>query len=169
MYSVFVAYLLWIFGGWIGLHRFYLNKIGTGLLYLFTGGLAGVGVIYDFFTLPRQVREANLEGRYRKALSDDRLGSLGLPSRPPPNTAAPARVKENIERTILRTAKTNQGIASPAEVALEGNINLEEAKKHLEKLVSEGFAEVRVSKAGKLLYVFPDFVSDATEAKLEDF
>jgi TM2 domain-containing membrane protein YozV len=68
MYSTGIAYLLWFlsFFGVAGLHRFYLGKIPTGLLWLFTGGLAGFGAFYDFFTLPGQVREAN----YRKALEN---------------------------------------------------------------------------------------------------
>jgi len=41
------ALLLCIFLGYLGIHRFYVGKIGTGLLYLFTGGLFGIGVIVD--------------------------------------------------------------------------------------------------------------------------
>jgi TM2 domain-containing membrane protein YozV len=33
------ALLMCIFGGWFGLHQFYVGRIGMGLLYLFTGGL----------------------------------------------------------------------------------------------------------------------------------
>ena len=47
--------LLGIFGG----HRFYLGKIGTGLLYLLTAGLFGFGIIYDLCTLNAQVDEQN--------------------------------------------------------------------------------------------------------------
>lgn len=54
-----VAWLLLTFLGVLGLHRFYLGKIGTGLLWLLTGGLMGIGVIYDFWTLNEQVSEAN--------------------------------------------------------------------------------------------------------------
>jgi predicted transcriptional regulator len=70
---------------------------------------------------------------------------------------------------ILRTAKKNGGLATPAEVALDGNITLDDAKKHLEQLVSRGFAEVRVNKSGNLVYVFPDFSTDDVESNLEDF
>ena len=42
-------------------HRFYIGKLGTGFLYLFTLGLLGVGVIFDLFTLAGQVRQRNTE------------------------------------------------------------------------------------------------------------
>jgi TM2 domain-containing membrane protein YozV len=42
-----------------GLHRFYIGKVWTGILYLFTGGLLMVGVAYDFWTLNKQIAERN--------------------------------------------------------------------------------------------------------------
>ena len=54
-----VAWVLLTFLGVLGLHRFYLGKWGTGILYLLTFGLLGIGVIYDFWTLNSQVSELN--------------------------------------------------------------------------------------------------------------
>ena len=58
-HSYNVAWILLTFLGFFGIHRFYLGKWVTGLLYLLTMGLLGVGVLYDFCTLNGQVREAN--------------------------------------------------------------------------------------------------------------
>lgn len=170
MYSTAIAYLLFFIGGFgtLGFHRFYLNKIGTGVLYLLTGGLGFIGCVYDFFTLPMQVRDANLEDRYRRALdyeSDLRMGY---------NRDSGARIKrdirpDSIEKVILRAAKNNRGVATPSEVALEADVSLEEAKKNLDQLVSRGFAEVRVTKSGSIVYLFPDFRTAETEKNLEDF
>ena len=54
-----VAWLLLTFLGPLGIHRFYMNKIGTGILYLCTGGLCGIGYAYDYWTLNEQVDEVN--------------------------------------------------------------------------------------------------------------
>ena len=61
--STGMAYLLCIVPSLFfiaGIHRFYLGKIGTGILYLLTFGWFGIGIIYDLFTLPNQIRMANL-------------------------------------------------------------------------------------------------------------
>ncbi len=46
-----VALLLCFFLGVIGAHKFYEGKIGMGVLYIFTVGLLGIGVIIDFFVI----------------------------------------------------------------------------------------------------------------------
>ena len=58
-YDYSVAWILQTFLGPLGLHRFYLGKIGTGILWLITGGLFGIGWVYDFCTLNSQVDERN--------------------------------------------------------------------------------------------------------------
>jgi TM2 domain-containing membrane protein YozV len=62
MHSSGVAYLLWLgcFLGLCGLHRFYLGKPVTGLLWLFTFGLLGVGQLLDLLLIPGMVAQANL-------------------------------------------------------------------------------------------------------------
>lgn len=42
--------LFWLTGV-LGGHKFYSGKIGTGFLYMFTGGLFGIGLIVDFFSI----------------------------------------------------------------------------------------------------------------------
>lgn len=54
-----VAWILLTFLGFFGIHRFYMGKVFTGLLYLCTGGLFMIGVLYDFLTLNEQVSQEN--------------------------------------------------------------------------------------------------------------
>ena len=54
-----VAWLLLAFLGFFGIHRLYLGKLWTGLLYLCTFGLFGVGYIYDMWTLNDQITLIN--------------------------------------------------------------------------------------------------------------
>jgi len=59
--EVWVTYLLWFFFGIIGVHKFYLNKFGMGILYILTGGIFLIGWLIDLFTIPSQVRHYNEE------------------------------------------------------------------------------------------------------------
>jgi len=54
-----VAWVLLTFLGPLGVHRMYLGKWWTGLLYLLTGGLFGFGWVYDFWTFNEQLSEKN--------------------------------------------------------------------------------------------------------------
>jgi hypothetical protein len=148
-----VAYLLWLISGFgaLGFHRFYLGRIGTGLLWLFTGGLFGIGAFVDLFYIPAMIKEANIGLRYREALFNE--------SRPPQVEVK----RDSLEKVILRTAKKNRGVATPGEVALEGDISIDEAKSALEKLVIGGYADMKVKKTGVIVYVFPEFMEDNGE------
>jgi len=159
MYNTVIAYILFFLSGWgvLGLHRHYLGKHGTGLLWLFTGGIFTIGSFYDFFTLPSQVREANI----RNAIIDETIrrkdenkGWRNVDD----GQSRIVREKEPIERTILKLAKANKGIITASELALSANVSMEEAKKDLDAMVNKGFAELRVRQSGSLVYVIPDLM-----------
>lgn len=60
------SWVMLFVGGVLGLHRFYMGDILWGILYLLSGGLLGLGVIYDILTLNDQISRINyLSPRYR--------------------------------------------------------------------------------------------------------
>ena len=62
--SVGTGYVLLALGlvGFCGLHRLYAGRVVSGLLWLFTGGLCGIGQLVDILFLPRMIQDHN-EGR----------------------------------------------------------------------------------------------------------
>jgi hypothetical protein len=164
MYSVGVAYLLWFLScfGILGFHRFYLGKIPTGILWMLTSGLGFVGSIYDFFTLPRQVHEANI----RNVIYEGRLNYNESWRKVNDGSHTIIKNKNSVEHSILMLAKGNKGILTASDVALSANISIDEAKHDLDVLVKKGFAELRVRKTGSLVYVIPDLMD--SDEPLED-
>ena len=57
-----VGWILLTFLGLLGVHRMYLGKWLTGILYLLTAGLFGLGYLYDDWTLNGQIDEINRRG-----------------------------------------------------------------------------------------------------------
>jgi len=150
VYSTRTAYLLWV-GSWFlpGLHRFYLGKVGTGLLYFFTGGLFTLGTIYDGLTMQSQVREANLRLRMQGMLDDELDEASELDYRR--------------ERPLPLTGRSRPSAESPE------NLTTDAASEQLDALVNKGIGELRVRKNGSLVYVFPDFLNDQGTAELEQY
>jgi hypothetical protein len=53
------AWILLTFLGLLGIHRMYMCKWLTGFLYLVTGGIVGIGYLYDYWTLNDQITLIN--------------------------------------------------------------------------------------------------------------
>lgn len=51
MKNKWIAFFLCVFLGYFGAHKFYEGKAGSGILYLFTFGLFGIGWVIDCITL----------------------------------------------------------------------------------------------------------------------
>jgi len=161
MYSTLIAYILFFVSGFgaLGFHRFYLGKVGTGLLWMCTGGLAMIGSFYDFFTLPSQVREANIRQAIFNETARRRFGNRNWRNVDDGKIHI-VREKESVEHTILKLAKANKGILTASELALAASISVDDAKKDLDAMVSKGYAELRVRQSGNLVYTIPDLMDD---------
>lgn len=58
-YDYTLCWILLTFLGFFGIHRMFMGKWISGLIYLISGGIFGIGYLYDFWTLNEQVSELN--------------------------------------------------------------------------------------------------------------
>lgn len=56
-YNKWITFLLWLFLGFLGAHKFYEGKIFVGIIYALTAGLLGIGLFFDFFAIIFKPRE----------------------------------------------------------------------------------------------------------------
>lgn len=136
-----------------GIHRFYLGRPASGVLYLVTWGFFGVGTIIDLFLIPRMVEDENLRqlppGRLVPVAA---LGAGPTPLALPPPEAA--KDKLTPEQQILRLAGEHDGAVTVAMLAMKTGMSLRQATKELERLRKQAFCTLDVSTEGAKLYVF---------------
>lgn len=151
-----IAYLLWAAGiaGVCGLHRIYTGKLGTGLLYLFTLGLFGIGQLVDLFMIPQMVEDAN----NRRLLSDLGAGQFLAGARavgaalPRPRTP---RTTEEFQVALVHAAEKNGGKLTIPEAVAATSRGFKEVEKYLNEMAVNGYVETDSDESGAIVYVFP--------------
>jgi TM2 domain-containing membrane protein YozV len=147
-----IAYLLWCgcFVGVCGLHRIYNGKYGTGFLWLFTLGLCGIGQIFDLFTIPGMVEDANnrllVASMGQAALA---AGSAGVPVKRLPRTT------EEFQVALVHAAEQHGGRLTVAEAVAATGRGFKEVNKQLQEMAIAGYVEADSDDAGQVFYRFP--------------
>jgi len=150
--SVGTAYLLWALGtfGICGVHRFYLGKTGTGILWLFTLGLLGIGQLIDLFLIPGMVEDYNFKLAVLQGIRPSGAPAKSISAPPQPLKG------QALMREILRLAQQRQGILTLSEIAIELPADFDEIEKALRELSRQGMASPENNLVtGAVEYHFP--------------
>ena len=157
-----VSYLLCggVFFGCGGLHRLYNGKIATGLLWMITGGMFGIGQFIDVFLLPDIVSQKEMELRLKAGLSP-----IGVPQQP---TVVVSEVvsevrppEEALQVRLLRAAQTHGGKLFVTKGVMETGVNFPEDEKTLNEMMQSGYINIENDpKTGVVIYNFYELADE---------
>ncbi len=144
MRSTGIAYLLWSlwFFGFAGIHRFYLGKPISGLIWFFTWGLFGMGQIFDLFLIPEMVERKNFKYRTR-------LREVQYPQLPRSVTTTPPQSDTQLILKLL----SEQPEATLADCVLATGQDTPKIKALLEQMQRDELIEVgNRERDGAIIY-----------------
>jgi hypothetical protein len=162
MNNVGTSYVLWL--GCLlqlhGLHRLYNGKIVTGLLWMFTLGLFGVGQFLDLLWIPSMVEEHNAKVR-------SRLGDLPNASNYAPVieqvilrglTPSNSHLETNqLVMQLLKVAETKGGKISVTQGVMATGASFVEVETTLKNLLRTGYVDItNDSETGIVMYEFKE-------------
>ncbi|UCG75433.1 MAG: TM2 domain-containing protein [Gemmatimonadota bacterium] len=150
-YKDSLGYGLWclFLFGFAGIHRIYLGKYGTGILWLLTFGLLGIGQFIDLFRMRSLIAEANIRDgylphpRYAKELTGPRAA-------PEPSTT----------QRLLQAAGKYGGTLTVTQAVAETGLSFKEVEETLTEMLIAGYVDVdNEPTTGVVIYRFPELLS----------
>lgn len=164
MNKVSTAYVLWLGGlvGIAGLHRLYNGKIWTGLLWLFSGGLFGVGQLADLLFIPRMVETHNT-----KLASRLKVSPFGVPLSEPGihrtvEMSEGSRSILDLSQSqaliqLLQAAAERNGRLSVTQGVMTTGLGFSTIEALLQEMVRTGYVEVgNDPETGVVVYEFKE-------------
>ena len=147
------AYIFWL--GCLfqlhGLHRIYNGKIGTGLLWMCTLGLFGVGQLIDLLLIPNMVDDYNTKLKARMGIT-----AAGVPLWQP--VVASAVIKPNHEQLmvkLLKAADVRGGKLSVTQAVMDTGASFDEVEAILEEMLKKGYVGIdNHPDTGVIIYHF---------------
>ncbi|MDB9528164.1 NINE protein [Oscillatoria sp. CS-180] len=154
-----LSYLLWAgcFFGVSGLHRLYNGKIATGIIWLFTFGLFGIGQFVDVFFVPGMARDHQLR-RLKAHYGDGIYDVVGQPAVATQTVQKPTRQEKRMK--LLQAAKNNSGYLSVTQAVLDTGLDFDEVEVLLSDMAKSGYVGVdNHPETGVVIYRFDELRS----------
>lgn len=164
MNNVGTAYVLWL--GCLlqlhGLQRLYNGKIFTGLLWMFTFGLFGVGQLIDLLLIPGMVEEHNIKLAAKEGdllngvpLSQPAIEQVITQRRAIAPSVQPASDQLTIK--LLKAAEMRGGRLSVTQGVMETGASFEQVETSLKTMLKTGYVDVTNDpETGVVMYEFKE-------------
>jgi TM2 domain-containing membrane protein YozV len=147
--SLGTSYLLWAccLLGMCGLHRFYNRRPISGLLWLFSFGLCGIGQLIDLLQLPQLVRWANEQTLLEEAFASLNLGDV---------EAMPVSLERQLLQLARRTGRSGFTLNDALlDLQLPASIDSAIVREEIERLLHAELLDVGNDERGRVIYREP--------------
>ncbi|MFN9620568.1 MAG: TM2 domain-containing protein [Synechococcaceae cyanobacterium] len=147
--SLGTSYLLWAccLLGMFGLHRFYNRRPASGLLWLVSFGLCGVGQLIDLLQLPQLVRRANEQTLLEEAYASSDLADVD---------PMPVPLERQLLQLARRTGRSGFTLNDALlDLQLPASIDSTMVRQEIERLLQADLLDVGNDERGRVIYREP--------------